>query len=59
MARGAAGSQPPMSGRNNRTQQISTNFGGPAGGAAATSQEEEGINRILNNINVQTRKAGD
>jgi len=23
------------------------------------SAEEEGINRILNNINVQTRKAGD
>jgi len=41
-----SGSQPPMSGRNNRSKKM-------------ISAEEEGINRILNNINVQTRKAGD
>ena len=47
MGRGA-GSQPPMSGsRNARTTKNIMN------------NEEEGINRILNNINVQTRKAGD
>ena len=48
-ARGS-GSQPPMS-------------GGRSGNRAAhmkmLNAEEEGINRILNNINVQTRKAGD
>lgn len=38
-------SNPPMSGRMNRPPRL--------------NQEEEGINRILNNINVQTRKAGD
>ena len=36
---------PPMSGRMNRPPRL--------------NQEEDGINRILNNINVQTRKAGD
>ena len=46
MGRGA-GSQPPMSGRNNRAAQ------------KLLSAEEEGINRILNNINVQTRKAAE
>ena len=52
---GGSGSQPPMSGRNARTQKMMT------GGQQHTSsgQEEEGINRILNNINVQTRKAGE
>ena len=47
MGRGS-GSQPPMSGgRNARTTKNSM------------TNEEEGINRILNNINVQTRKAGE
>ena len=44
-----SGSQPPMSGRNNNR----------AAHQKMLNAEEEGINRILNNINVQTRKAGD
>ena len=45
--RANSSSQHPMSSRNNARQQMSM------------TNEEEGINRILNNINVQSRKAGD
>ncbi len=44
-----SGSQPPMSGRHNSR----------AAHQKMLNAEEEGINRILNNINVQTRKAAD
>ena len=49
MPRGS-GSQPPKSGRNNkRNSQLQT--------VASETGDANGINRILNNINVQTRKA--
>ena len=45
-----SGSQPPMSGGRHSNR---------AAHMKMINAEEEGINRILNNINVQTRKAGD
>jgi len=54
------GSQPPVSGgRNHRASKTMTGGNINATGGGSASQEDDGINRILNNINVQTRKTGE
>jgi len=50
-----------MSGMSNRrSNKLSQSGGRPEGfGNSISNEDQDGISRMLNNINVQTRKAGD